>query len=360
MNVVLLSLFVFELFLAVLYYVPTVSRDNINKRNTAYLLISFFFLFLVHAFKDPLSLPDLPEYQEGFYEVRDNGFGYIFSDNVSSLKAERLWHVICKIVSIICPYSLALFVLVSFVILSGYFFSIKRYSPFLWMSVLLVLTGPYDQSLFVVRQHLAMAIVLFSYPFIIEKRFLPFFIVMVLACLFHKTAFIFFPVYFVYHTKRFKWLAIVMIAGGYIIVGIIVSLLASFFETVGINDYDMYLSSDGQTNLKMGAYLLSLFLFRIYIMRYRSLEIGINRLLTIILFIGCLISVLGTGLPYTARLNAYYSSVLFLIIPNTAANIADKTIRSIFVIVVLVFSVLMWFNASDRVYSQDYRFFPLL
>lgn len=59
----------------------------------------------------------------------------------------------------------------------------------------------YIGDFFAVRQSIALAIVVYSIRYIIEHDFKKFFIVIGVACLFHKTAIVFFPAYWIFHFK---------------------------------------------------------------------------------------------------------------------------------------------------------------
>ncbi len=73
---------------------------------------------------------------------------------------------------------------------------IGRYSAAPWMSVyLFVALQYYAMSMNLLRQALAAAIVLWAYPFLKSRRFLPFCGVVLLAACFHRTALVVLPFY---------------------------------------------------------------------------------------------------------------------------------------------------------------------
>lgn len=320
------------------------------------MIYAFAILFIYHVFKDPYTMEDLPYYVEGFYEVNKNSFGYILDGGVNTtLKAELTWHFLCKILSSICPHYIILFIFVSFITLGGYYQAIKKYSPYFWISVILILVGPFEQSLFVLRQHMAMGIVFFSYPYIINKQIKSYLLIVLMAIIIHKTAIVFFPVYFIYNTRiNIKWICAGLIIGTYLVVGVVMSLLSDVLMALGVSDYNDYLVSDAETNWKMGGLMLALFLFRLYVMQENALQDGINRLLTIIAFMASLIGIFGIGNPITSRINMYFTSVVFLIIPNTAVNIPSKFLKHLYIIIVMAFYITMWFVA-DHQYTERYR-----
>lgn len=341
MGVVLYSLLIIEVLVALLFYSGSSNKSS-TKQKKRYLIVAFVILAVVHIFKDPYGLHDLAFYIDGFNEVSRHDFSYIFGGFVTTIKANTGWHILCKVLSFIwSDYFIMLFV-VSSIILYGYYYTTKKYSPIYWLSVLLFLTGTYFQSLYVIRQHLAIAITLFSFPFIINKKLFPYLLIIGLAFSIHSTAIIFLPVYFICNSQiGIKWVALLISVGAILVFGQLHSYTSLFLESASISGYESYLESEAQTNWKMGAYLAALLLFRVFIMRGNCLNEGIDNLLTVLLFLASLIGLAGIGLSFTSRLNMYFSATTFLSIPNTASYITNKTIRILYITVLLAFNVYM-------------------
>lgn len=99
--------------------------------------------------------------------------------------------------------SYSFFLLIHAIIFYAFIFrTAKKYSPYLFISILFF----YATSLGVVgsnRQLLAVAICLLSFPFVIDRKPIKFFIVIIIATLFHTTALLFGIYYFL--NKNFKW-----------------------------------------------------------------------------------------------------------------------------------------------------------
>lgn len=361
-NPILLTLLILEVLLALTYYCqPKQSTANTKRRYKIYLFMAFLMLITVHIMKDPESLPDLPFYIDGFKEVSANNMSYIFAHGVDSLKSENGWHVLCKLISYISSSPFFFILCTSFIILIGYYLAIRDFSSIYWLSTLLVLLGPFCQSLYVLRQYMAMSILLMTYHFIIEKRIWAFLLFVLLAFNIHQTAIIFLPIYFLYHLKgKYIYITIVAIIAVcvYIIYYVDLRELAiNAVEETNLKGYDSYLKSETETNWKAGAYTLVVALFRLMIMKRVAFEEGINRLLTFTLFVAVLIGIIGIGLVFTGRLNLYFSGIIFLVIPNTAKYIRIRPYRYAFISVMLGFSIFMWLfgnGVSESVNS--YRF----
>lgn len=347
-NTLLIFVLIFIIVLSFIFLITQNFTHNKKRYWKIYLIISFCILLFFHVFKDPSSLPDLPDYMKEFSEINNHDIGYIFTHGISSGKSENGWCVFCKLIQYVIPYGFAVIFVNSIIILFGYYRSIKIYSPYIWISVLLYLTGPYIQSLYVLRQHMAMAMLLLSYPYIISRKPIHFFIILFLSFNIHQTALIFAPIYFIYGYKgNFIKIIVIVIVVGIIIKESVLSYTVWFVENAGLSGYDTYISSDQESNLKMGLYLCSIFLFRLFVLKKNASKEGINKLLTIILFISCFVEIIGVGLSFTGRLGMYFSSLLFLIVPQTAQYIQNTTIRRLFLFVILFFNIFMWLNSSN-------------
>ncbi len=91
-----------------------------------------------------------------------------------------------------------LLILMSCIILFPIFIWIKRESQWPILSLVVFIgMGMWNASMFILRQWCAMAVLTFSYKYIRERKFVPFFITVLIAMLFHRTAAVFILVYFV-------------------------------------------------------------------------------------------------------------------------------------------------------------------
>ena len=151
---------------------------------TSFLVLAFLQLFVLHAFLDPSTMPDLPGYAFVYKKME-----YLSPfDKIALVKMETGWMVMNKALCMVSKNPRLLIVLTSLCIVGGYFVAIKKYSPMLGLSVILFFFTTYLQSLFVLRQHLAVAICLLSIPAILNRKQVLFLLIMALAFSMHKTS----------------------------------------------------------------------------------------------------------------------------------------------------------------------------
>lgn len=327
------------------------------KKNRTYLIVCFSIMLLLHTFFNPEYF-DNYWYKMGFYEYKSMSLVSVIKENAPSLKAETGYRILCKIITFITSdWRFAMFI-IGAIMLSGYYLTSKLYSNMVWLSVLIIMVDPFLQSLFVLRQHLAMGIILLSYYFVINRRIIPYLLICFLAISIHQSAAVFLPIYFIYNLQLNIKIHLL-----FIIIAIILYNNFAYFLTTGASfamataSYDEhFFEYDLQqgTNSKMAILLSVLLLLRIFLLKGDFYKEGINKLLSIILILGTTISIIGTGFVGTSRLNMYYSSASFLLIPNTLEYVRHKNVRTLYGI--LYFLFLLYFFVKN-IETQDLKEF---
>lgn len=305
-----------------------VHCDKLNPK----LSYTFFFywvglqIFLFHALKCPSAFNDTPEYKEAFQYMCDMGWSTYMDSGGFILKSEIGYVVLMWVVSCFSVHPQSIFVVTSALIVGGYLYSIKKYSYLPWLSILLFLLISYNMSLFVLRQFIAMAICFNLMGYILKRDFLKFLIGICIAFSFHQTAFIFFPLYFLYPVsinRRFYVCAIIST----LMLSVLASTIYNFIGEILVG-YESYMDENQEGTNSKGLLLLLVvdFLYFIYCKGGRN-KGGIDKLLFLALNVGIVISFVGLGLVATSRLNMYYSGLLYLIIPNLLYNVKNANTR---------------------------------
>lgn len=137
--------------------------------------------------------------------------------------------------------------LIAFVFVLGLYRQIQYYSANPAISFLAILTlGLYGFTFSGLRQALALSILLYSYPYLKNKRFFRFALLVVLAAMFHSTALIFLVAYPVYCLKlRIRNLLFLIVVGVVVILN--ANTIASFYlQLTGTDEiYADYLEKSG-------------------------------------------------------------------------------------------------------------------
>lgn len=132
-----------------------------------------------------------------------------------------------------------------------WFFNLKFIKYFKTPNPSLVILYLFTLAIFPIRFSIAMSIIWSSYQFMIERKFLPFLLTIVIAFLIHKSVIIFLPVYFI-ATKDISNKMLLFIYGTCIVVGLATDFL---FGSVLRFASAIYSEMDGTTQSKMNAYI---------------------------------------------------------------------------------------------------------
>lgn len=335
--------FIFQLVLGLFCLYPKPTKIKVKF----FVLVSCALLIYLRTFVDIYSVPDLQPYSWGYEQMHNVSLLKIPTANIDSVKIVELgFRYLMKICSLLSPSFTFFLFMYSLLWIGGYLDVIKKYSPNVILSLLLLIVGPFDQSIFVIRQHLAMVVVFLSYKYIIEKKFLMYLFLIVLAFSLHQTALIALPIYFLYHVRGKR-------KTFFLIIAIAIFLYFSFstlLRNVGnemLQGYSSYIDSDVKTNTT-GAILMALEL-AIYViaLKKKVLDAGINRILFLSLSLGLILSVSGIGFNPTSRLVMYYTSVSFLTIPIIASNIKNRLSRNIVTIAfILLYAYVAYYGSG--------------
>ena len=361
-------LFAVEVIIAIVAYTNVVEYPfmPVKGRNTSYLsemrlniylCLSLLAIFFFHAFKNPQTLDDIPYYVDAFYESRNVSWGRVIDMGYETFKTETGFALVIKTISSLFSFDQILFVLTSAFILFAVYHSIKQYSPIFWVSVFVFLTDSFPQSLFVLRAFVAISIYLLAFPFIINRKIVPFLFLSALAFSMHMSSILFLPVYFLYGIKDWRYLALVLIVlGAGVIIGFNV-FLPIIIESL-FSEYAYYIiNADNYegASWKMPALLSAILLFRITVMREHFFEDGINRLLSIVMILAVVVYVGGIGFGLTSRMAMYFTNMTFLIFPNTIQYIKSPSWQFTCAMVYILFNSFFFFSSASDILWADYQ-----
>lgn len=333
------------------------ARYLSDERLNIYLLLSLCLIFVFHAFKNPFTLEDIPDYARAFDEAQQISWSRVVSIGYENLKTETGFALVIKAISSLFSSGQMLFVLTSAFILSAVYFSIRQYSPIWWVSVFVFMTDSFPQSLFILRAFIAISIYLFAFPFIINRKLIPFLLFSGIAFSIHMSSIIFLPVYFLYGIKNWRFLLLVlMMIAVTVIIGF--KLLLPLFVEYVIPGYSYYLLNADYyegASWKMPALLSAILLFRVVVMQEHFFEEGINRLLSVVMVLAVIVYVAGMGFGLTSRMAMCFTNMTFLILPNTFQYIKSPSWQFTCALVYILFNSYFFFASASDILWKDYQ-----
>lgn len=321
-----------------------------TSRKPELLAVSFFIVMAVMLYSKTFvgiyDLPDIGYYFAGYEELGQVGWLEVPVHRLVELKCPEIgFRYILKIGAWLGSFHWSLFI-IALVHVVAYIKLSRRYSPYVTISLIIFLLGSV-QSFFVLRQHLAIAIMLFAYPYIISRDWRRFSLLMLLALSFHLTAVVFLPVYFVYgiddkgKLNLFFVLMFFLVYFSFIFVfGFIASHFAGYESYVDIDDGNI------TTLIIAVCYLVSY----IFFLRQDAYADGINRLVLILLVLNCIVMSAGYTLAIVSRLMMYYSVVNILSVPITMSYIKRPIIRYAFCAAILFLLIYQFCGGSNAEY----------
>ena len=347
-----------ESFLAFVFYIGSTStytkgRRTAKYREQGYLILAFGILFFFHAFRDPYSLADIPEYADAYKESFSYTWRRILSDHFVSLKSEVGFRLIIKGISSVFSSYQMLFVLTSVFLLLSFYQATKRYSVYFFISVMVFTVNSYAESLFMLRSFLAIGILLLTFPYILERKIVPFLLLNILAMSIHVSAVIFLPVYFLYGVNKSKWIwAIFIIVGGFFMLKFddIISYIVERYLP-GYSYYFIYIDNYEGASWKMPALLGLLLLMRVAVLRKHFFDMGITRLLSILMVLAFVVYTAGMGFGLTSRMAMFFTNMTFLILPDTVSHMKNKKLGVLISIIYIIFNGYFFLrNSTDALW----------
>lgn len=220
--------------------------------------------------------------------------------------------------------------------------TIKRYSISVRFSILLYLSFFYLESFGFIRQALAVSICFWSIRYLFERRFIRFFICIVLACMFHASALIVlfaYPLYRKISLFHLFWLIPLLFA----VKQILFTLMAN---------WELYANYLDELDEMEGGSLIRIFYILLYIslLLFKNRSVGIRE--NYFLFtIGLALSfpfLFGSHLG--VRLSSYFFIYFILLIPALLKNIK---LKCLYALAAFAFFMLTLFMTSrDPIKSQ--------
>lgn len=176
------------------------SRDKENKRLIYYGACGF--LLLIFIAQDFSVGVDTAEYMRQWEIIPNLSLSQMFVH-----KFEIGYVILCWLLERVFVSDRVLLVAVGMLVMLPFcrFFEEETENPMITLTAFLAL-GIYMHAITFWRQLIAMAILTRSFRYIRERRMIPFLLTVLAAMTFHRSAMVFFPLYFVYHVPINKWL----------------------------------------------------------------------------------------------------------------------------------------------------------
>lgn len=255
-------------------------------------------------------------------------------------------------------------VLTAFEIIVYYWF-IKKYVPrrWYWFAIFLYVFNPYFMLVqaSMMRQTLAMCIVLLSIPYIFKKRFVVAALIVVFASLFHSSAMVLLPIVFLGYLnwrlgKRGVIIGVSLFLAILVFRTIVFSLLENTLSTLGLGKYTYYLEEGKETSeLATGIGFIYQIFMMILVLYYEKDQNREDALLFKLTALSFLFIPLGFVAQLVARLGMYLQIPMLAAYPLMVRSIDNRIVRVGILLLIMVFVVYdfhVFFNSE--IYGDFY------
>lgn len=320
--VVALSSFLAEHF----QYRSPIRADGTQRPLLWFVLLTVLSLTLVNGLRF-LCGTDYVNYAIMYHDVRSGG--------MAALEARRIewgYLVLSALFGKLFEEPFVFFFCMALVTNLLVILALRKYSEHFWIScVLYILTFIFYGSFNLIRQTIAMSIVIYAHQSLIDKRMFRYFLIILIAALFHTSVLVMIPVYFIVQRPAWSpiiWCGFVAVLLFFVFYDSAVSILFSFLSHTRYSTYEQMIkdSDHGANILRIvvaGAPVLLAFLFRTEIKRnYPHSNLVCNMAV-----LSLLIAIMGMKQIYFTRISLYFSVYNMLLIPYIIDLFQDKRMR---------------------------------
>lgn len=252
---------------------------------------------------------------------------------------------------------LYVFIFSSILIVTGNVWHIKKYADdYLLATMLFLVIGIYYTSFTILRQCMAVSIIVLGSKYLYERNFFKYLLVIFLACTFHRSAIIMLPFYFVATTKINKKLFVIYILTFFAML----FALPTIINIARLYSWDWYtISARGEMNWKTIVLptALSLFSFAIYLINRKNtfsqagiikmvdsgqinkkdnLLAGINNIWLNGTFLYLYFKLCGLYLDLADRMSIYFSMYAILFYVHQIANSKHRRLLTFLIFLLLI------------------------
>lgn len=334
-------MFIYLLFFIVAFLAYVNSFSSRNK-NVNFLITFFVIAALFVGFADMMGGYDRYIYAELFDSLADNmdSGASVMGSTIFELYNKEIGYDFFNVLIALITKNRYIFIFITTICIYILLYqSFKRYVENYPFGVILFLALMFFFTFTYLRQMLGVGIAWLSIRYIIQRRIWPFMGVMMVAFLFHNSALIFFPMYFV-PVKKYSQDAIIKIMIACFVIGlspIPTALFATFGEVSDSGDRVAGYVED-TSGFRLPYLIEAVFFLYFILSRYRWIPKEPNRIVLLnMAFAFCGILLFFIKSENGGRLGWYYLMGLFSTLSYLASKSRGLTKHNMVLIVVCLF-----------------------
>ncbi|SFS53669.1 EpsG family protein [Lutibacter maritimus] len=321
-----------------LFLIATILYFSANRKTPSigyYIFIGL--LILVSGFRDMI----------GGYDVYIYGEVYEYINKYTYLRSTFEKGFIAYFIGLnyINGQREFMFFITALIMVLLHFYTIKKYSPILYMSAFIFFCKFFLMSFVYLRQGLAMGLVWLSIRYVIQKRYMPFVCIVLLAFFMHKSAILFLPFIVIAHKKLGPYQLFLITTASFIIaISPLGQLILNYFIE-GIDYAKLNIYGEKFTAINV-FYLLEAVLLAYLALKFRKHFYQSTP--TIVIFNGFLLYVLIILISLTNATFVRLAWVFFIFVvvalPYMYTFITDFKLQRTFKIAIFVYYTFVFFR----------------
>ena len=344
-----------ELSALIIVVLGIVFKTNNEKGKKAFIVCSMMILFLEAALRHSSVGGDLIGYLN-MYELYSH---YSFDEmlklfTLSDFK-DPTYYLTGWIISHIFKSDQWWLVIIATLFNGSITWLIWRESKIPLISIIMFIAlGYYEFSLTGLRQTISIAILVFSFYFLKERRPVPFVLMVILASLYHQTALVFLLIYPFANVKIGKYHIIAAMVAFVVLYAFRAQLLTILSDTLQEERYQGYTSGEANT-LTMSGFVIQMIIF-VYNLFYYKKVIKKNKKVIILYnlaFVGLMFQLYASFIAEMFRISMYFSVFNIVLVPLTTMEEENKNIRMLITFGLILILLLYTFKEG----ITPYRFF---
>lgn len=324
------------IYLCCLFSIPTIHivlksipcNDILKRKILCW--SSGIILFLISALRSTDVGTDLENYLPFFTTISSLPLTDIFN-----IGWEPGYLIFNKIISVISSDSRFFLICTSLFIVVGYVTFIYKNSSYPWLSLFLFIAlGTYTDSFNIIRQSMAIVIILHSLKFIEKDNLIKYFLYVILATLFHKTAIVCLIIPIIYHFKATIPNFFILLIISYISISLLGSSVLSLAIELAFNEYSLTGYPQGGVNMLI--LLIAITLISLFVLS----DTKRYKLYCSMMILACCLQIFSLQFSLFARTVTYFSMAIIVLVPELVRRLHSPEIRSLSIAAIVAISSL--------------------
>lgn len=347
-------------FLVSIYAVIFAVAENNTPRNKKYFYLSFLVIFLFLALRYDFG-NDYMTYYNYFSHVHDSPLNDLL--NFRDYRYFGFMEIGFTFLNKLFPSFYLMIVILALFSCYTYYSIINLYvAPNLkWLSVFLFLFAPglmLTQST-AIRQSIAICIFLLSVRFLINRNIWKYILLICIGGLFHRSAFILLPMYFIANTNKWSKGVLLILVGFYAFLAFFGNILLVNIENIMDRFFPLYSEFYKEENvgnqLASGlGFLVNSIIFLFVVWSHGQGEVH-NTIASKLSMMYFMLTPIGMFMNMFGRILMYFDPFIILTLPFAISLLKSRQLRISVISVIIVYYIYLFLNFfQDPVWIEKF------